>query len=196
MLNIAGFYPLSTCLGPGSRAMLWLQGCRQKCPGCITPDMQSLEDKEWIDIKILAELIGNVRGIEGITVMGGEPMLQLTSLMMFFSLIKEKYDLGIMLYTGYYKKELLEKKEKDVNRLLSNVDILIDGPYIRELDFSQKWRGSENQNIWFLSERYDNWRWVKKSKIRDLDIKIDSNGNYLVMGIPDKNADHNVSHTI
>lgn len=183
MLNIAGFYPSSTCLGPGNRAMIWLQGCLQECSGCINPEMKPLENKEWISVSDIAELIGKIQNIEGITVMGGEPMLQLPALTSFLSIIKKRYNLGIMLFTGYYKNDLIDMEEKDINAILQYIDILIDGPYIKELDFSQKWRGSENQNIYFLSNRYQSWQWVKKSRVRELDIKIDKNGDYLVLGI-------------
>jgi len=189
MLNIAGFYPSSTCLGPGNRAMIWLQGCLQKCPGCITPEMQPLENKEWVSVSNMAELIGKIQGIDGVTVMGGEPMLQVLALTSFFSLIKNEYDLGIMMFTGYYKNELMNMGGDSVNELFSHIDILIDGPYIKKLDFSQKWRGSENQNMYFLSNRYEHWKWVKENRIRDLNVKIDKNGNYLVLGIPTSSRD-------
>lgn len=183
-LNVAGFFPAATCLGPGLRSMLWLQGCLKNCPGCITPEMRSVEVLEWVDVKDLAWLIGHTEGVDGVTVMGGEPMLQTPALSQLFYLLKEDYRLSTMVYTGYTMEQLLAVDPNMVGDLCAHTDILVDGPYIKALDHSQKWRGSENQRIYFLSDEYARWKWVRQERKRDVEVHVDSSGRFLLLGIP------------
>jgi anaerobic ribonucleoside-triphosphate reductase activating protein len=46
-------------------------------------------------------------------------------------------------------KDLLQSNNKNIQSILNDIDILIDGPFIEELkDLSLKLRGSSNQIIW------------------------------------------------
>ena len=43
----------------------------------------------------------------------------------------------------------------NVNRLLANLDILVDGPFIHEeLDAERDWIGSKNQKVYFFTDFY------------------------------------------
>ena len=45
---------------------------------------------------------------------------------------------------------------KSVDELLSNIDLIVDGPYLQELyDNERDWIGSKNQNIHFLTQAYE-----------------------------------------
>lgn len=138
----------------------------------------------WIRIEELAASVGTIQGIEGITLVGGEPMLQTEGVAKLFDILRREYGLTTMLYTGYTLDYLIKAPRKAFSKVLALTDILVDGPYIKELDNSQKWRGSENQTIHFLSSRYKDWQWVMNSKERDIEIHLDDKGNYLVLGIP------------
>ena len=89
--------------------------------------------------------------------MGGEPLcpenLELTT--MLINYVKEKSkDTIIYLWTGYLYEELLEKNNKDLNYIFSQIDYLIDGPYIDSLrDITLKMRGSSNQRIIYLKNK-------------------------------------------
>ncbi len=185
-INLAGIYPSASCLGPGDRCILWVQGCLLNCPGCITPEMQALEDRTWVKVNDLVDGIGRIVGIEGVTVVGGEPVLQAAALRALFQGLHEKYDIGTMLYTGYVLADLLDAQDDGIKGLLLHTDLMVDGPYIEAQDFSQKWRGSENQRFHFLTDRYGEWEWVKGKKERDVEIHVDEKGNYLALGIPPK----------
>ena len=37
---------------------------------------------------------------------------------------------------------------------LKKIDLLIDGEYIRELDDGKSLRGSSNQRVWILTDKY------------------------------------------
>lgn len=92
---------------------------------------------------------------DGITISGGEPFLQAAELA---DMLRKVADLsgekpGVIIYTGYTLEEL--ETLPGAQELLALTDILIDGPYIRELDDGKSLRGSSNQRVHFLSDRYD-----------------------------------------
>ena len=63
--------------GPGIRYMLFLQGCNLRCKSCSNPDTWSYKDGEMTSSKQVIANISKYRNyIEGITVSGGEPLLQ------------------------------------------------------------------------------------------------------------------------
>src|SRR5207244_8417647 len=68
--------PCTEAEGPGRRFALWFQGCPLRCPGCCNPEMLPFAGGQAI---ALAELLEQIRrsareeGIEGITLLGGEP---------------------------------------------------------------------------------------------------------------------------
>jgi pyruvate formate lyase activating enzyme len=68
--------------GPGIRFMLYLSGCPLRCQYCQNPDMWTLRNGRRVtvgrmldEVAKYARFINTVRG--GITVSGGEPMLQI-----------------------------------------------------------------------------------------------------------------------
>lgn len=143
-----------TVLGPGKRAAIWVQGCLNSCQGCISPDARDMNGGEIETIDDIARWICNRDGIEGITISGGEPMLQAEALVELIREVKRSSDLGIVCYTGFIYENLLRKGKVVQKLLLQNVDMLIDGPYISEQHADLLWRGSSNQRLIPLSDRY------------------------------------------
>ena len=80
--------------GPGVRFVLFLQGCRMRCRYCHNPDSWKLdagEEKTAQEILDFALRYKSYWGKDGgITVSGGEPLLQLDFLIEFFKLCKEQ----------------------------------------------------------------------------------------------------------
>ncbi len=140
-----------TTLGPGRRFCLWVQGCRQRCPGCISPMSQEEDGGRLIPANALAVEIA-LSGMEGLTISGGEPFLQAAALADMIDMIHARRDMGVIVYTGYTLERLREDPE--AQPLLERTDLLIDGPYIRELDDGRSLRGSSNQRALCLTERY------------------------------------------
>lgn len=89
---------------------------------------------------------------DGITISGGEPFLQAPALAELIGLVREREDLGVICYTGRTYEELRESIE--AQPLLEVIDLLIDGPYVLELDDGLPLRGSSNQRLVHLSGRY------------------------------------------
>lgn len=140
-----------TTLGPGSRFCLWVQGCRQRCPGCISPMSRAEDGGQLIPVSALAVEIA-LSGMDGLTVSGGEPFLQAEALADLIDRIRARRDMGVIVYTGYTIEHL--RQQPEARSLLERIDLLIDGPYIQALDDGRSLRGSSNQRVICLTERY------------------------------------------
>ena len=89
---------------------------------------------------------------EGITISGGEPFLQAQALCRLLHTVKRHRDMGVILYTGFLLEEIQQLESGP--ELLALCDLVIDGPYIQELDDSKSLRGSSNQRVIPLTDRY------------------------------------------
>lgn len=80
--------------GPGVRFVVFLQGCRMRCKFCHNPESWSIEKGESWTAEALFQRAYRYRTYwgkdGGITVCGGEPLLQVDFLIEFFQLAKEK----------------------------------------------------------------------------------------------------------
>lgn len=84
--------------GPGVRFVVFMQGCRMRCKYCHNPETWELEGGQiWTAEDLFARAYRYkpywMRGNKlngGITVSGGEPLLQMDFLIEFFKLAKEK----------------------------------------------------------------------------------------------------------
>lgn len=180
-LNIGAIQERSVVNGPGERFVLWLQGCVIKCPGCINPEFQPLVKKLVLRIDEVFEKIRKIKGIEGVTFTGGEPMLQAKALALLSEKLK-KLGLTIMCYTGYTLEKLKSFNNYWIDKLLSNLDILIDGPFILEKKASLRWRGSSNQKVYFLTPVYKHLESVVNSPVKEVEFIMSGKG-FSVTGI-------------
>ena len=156
-LNLADVRPCTQAEGPGKRFAVWCQGCAFRCAGCCNPHMQEFRKKHIVatdDLITLIEKSAEKYDLEGVTLLGGEPFLQAEG----FAEIAEwckKHDLSVLTFTGFLLNDLLAMNDPNVNRVLKNCDILVDGPFIQEqIDSKRDWVGSKNQVVHFLSDRY------------------------------------------
>ncbi|MBR0281856.1 MAG: radical SAM protein [Oscillibacter sp.] len=142
-------------LGPGERAVIWVHGCCFSCPGCIGERYRSGPAKETDSREMASWFLA--QGTGELTISGGEPMLQAEALSEMLEQIRKERECGVIVYTGFVYETLLEKAERDtaLKSFLNGIDLLIDGPYIRELDENQPYRGSGNQRLLTLSPRYE-----------------------------------------
>ena len=141
--------------GNGCRTTLWAAGCNHHCPGCHNSwTWDYNQGKNWVDIK--DRLYKNLSKpyIKGLTLSGGDPLDQspddLEDLIYILSTIRKDFpDKDIWLYTGYVYEDLNDLQRK----VLENVDVLIDGPYIQEQrDITLPFRGSKNQRILYMKD--------------------------------------------
>jgi pyruvate formate lyase activating enzyme len=80
--------------GPGIRTVIFLQGCKLRCLYCHNPDTWALTGRgEEMDIPALLEKLSQFKPFMkssqgGVTVSGGEPLLQKKFLLAFFKVLK------------------------------------------------------------------------------------------------------------
>jgi len=183
-LRISQLAESTRVLGPGDRAVIWVHGCCFQCPGCLAQlykegPFQSYTPRQLADWFLQTNA-------QGLTVSGGEPMLQAGALAQVIRLIRQDRPVGVIVYTGFVYEQLLEKNDPDIRALLEQVDVLIDGPYIRELDDGIPYRGSSNQRILALTDRYREELDTYYLKTVGRKIEIDANTKRTMMvGIPD-----------
>ena len=184
LLQVDRIQEKTRALGPGCRAVVWFHGCSRGCPGCVAAEMNSRNDFETCPPLQLAERICSIEGIEGVTLSGGEPMEQPTeALAEFLQLVQVRTGLSIMLYTGYLLDELKQMPGKP--EILNMLDILVDGPYMQDLDHGELWRGSSNQTIHMLTNRYASLEdELSMCKGRPMEFDILQSGDLRFTGIP------------
>ncbi len=144
--------------GPGRRFAIWVQGCPLRCPGCCNPEMLRFEGGERVEAQDLAARVLSTPGIEGLSLLGGEPFAQAEAAAELAEAVRAG-GLSVMVYSGFTLAELEDKKrrgEPGVGALLAACDLLVDGRYERDRpERRRRWIGSENQVLHFLSDRYD-----------------------------------------
>jgi anaerobic ribonucleoside-triphosphate reductase activating protein len=152
-INIHSIIPRSEINGPGSRMVIFFQGCGARCQDCFNPETQvfkvvSLYRAEEIFNKHLDE------GIEGITVSGGEPFMQAAELHELLKTAKNDYGLTTVVYTGFTYDEL--SAIDGMEEIFDFIDVLIDGRYDRKhKERTLLARGSTNQKFHFFTKRYN-----------------------------------------
>jgi pyruvate formate lyase activating enzyme len=93
-LNVHSIESFGTHDGPGIRMVVFLQGCNLKCLYCHNPDTISSQGGTTYDIDKLVERAVNMKPyfgkLGGVTVSGGEPLLQHKGLIPFFKKLKQE----------------------------------------------------------------------------------------------------------
>lgn len=144
-IRISGINKESLVDGPGIRYVIFAQGCKHNCKGCHNPSTHDFNGGEEVDINDILNDILSKKHIDGVTFSGGDPFYQAKE---FGALAKELHEnnINIISYTGFIYENIIDKK--DMRKLLDNIDILIDGPFISEKKTLKKvFRGSENQRV-------------------------------------------------
>ncbi|MEP6670260.1 MAG: 4Fe-4S single cluster domain-containing protein [Chthoniobacter sp.] len=183
VLRVARKTTACSVLGPGKRAVIWVQGCSLGCPGCVAPETHSTVGGEIIGVTDLAnELIA--LPIDGVTISGGEPMEQAAPLNALIDSVRARCDMSFMAYSGYTIEHLQQRGNADQKAMLARLDILVDGPYVRSRHTRKRWRGSDNQTVHFLSPRHRNLSNTIEDEGDWIDVEVTSSGTLLWMGIP------------
>jgi anaerobic ribonucleoside-triphosphate reductase activating protein len=156
LLSVAQIVPCTEAEGPGRRFALWFQGCPLRCPGCCNPEMLPFAGGLRLGVaEVLAQLdAATALGVEGITLLGGEPLAHAAGAAALARAARQR-TLTVMVFSGYTLEEAQGLPDPAVRDLLAHTDILVDGPYVRELpETRRRWIGSANQRIHFLTDHY------------------------------------------
>ncbi len=179
-MNIAHIEEHSFIYGPGCRFVIWVQGCSIRCKGCWNQEMWSFKPKICLSVEeIFSQIKKEKDDIEGITLLGGEPLDQYLDVDSLFARCQE-IGLTTMLFTGY---EMYEIHQKNMSSILEKTDILITGRYEQsKRTLQHQWIGSTNQEIHFLTERYANFNTQNNNYV---EITINESGQITLLGFPE-----------
>lgn len=161
-LNYAEIKSCDIANGPGVRVSLFVSGCTHRCKGCFNEMAWDFSYGQPFTEEVQEHVIRMLEPdyIRGLTLLGGEPMepANQEGLLPFLYRVKRMYPKkDIWCYTGYlYEEDLLGRmcgRIPQTERLLSLIDVLVDGPFVQELkDISLQFCGSGNQRLIDLRE--------------------------------------------
>lgn len=175
-LNIMGYIDESKVNGPGCRGVVWVQGCTKGCSGCFNPDSWFFDVNQLISIEELANKILNNPQNTGVTFSGGEPFLQAPALAELAKILKYR-GLNILSFSGFTLVELQSKNAPvGAQELLSQLDVLIDGPFIETLAIHSPYSlvSSSNQRVRVFNPGLKNQlNWTKNH----LEIHVSKDGS-------------------
>lgn len=181
LLNIAALTPATEALGPGRRFALWVQGCPFRCKGCLSPQWIPFTKANILDIEPLARQIVLQEGLDGISISGGEPMVQAGELADLLALVQaERPTFSVIVFSGFRIEQL---HWPAAQRLLSVTDLLVDGLFQQKRNDGRGLRGSSNQRFHFLTERLLPFREAIAGERQSLEYQIQPDG-VLQVGIP------------
>jgi len=156
---------------------IWFQGCDIGCRGCCNPELQPFVARHIVaqsQILDIARRSKEEYGVEGVTLIGGEPTLQ-SSLDLLARGLKDM-GLGIILFTGRNFEDLEDS-------LTSCLDLVIDGRFVmEERDHERNLIGSKNQRIIEVSDRYhDCLDWFTTTRPDYIEIDV-QDGTFITNG--------------
>ena len=183
--RIHAFEPRSRANGPGARFVVWFQGCTLGCRGCFNPTTHDAAGGRTMPID---ELVGELTraatsssaatpAIDGLSLSGGEPLQQPDAAR---ALLDAARALGLttLAFSGYTIDEIRELPGgPDV---LARLDVLIDGRYLARERLATGLRGSANQRIQLLTDRYAR-RDVEHTPVAE--IRIGPTGDIVLTGV-------------
>jgi pyruvate formate lyase activating enzyme len=93
-LRVHSIETFGTHDGPGIRLVIFVQGCQFKCLYCANPDTIAIQGGEEIPLEDLVQRAKNEKSYfgkkGGVTISGGEPLLQRNTLLAFFQRLHEE----------------------------------------------------------------------------------------------------------
>lgn len=144
--------------GPGVRFLVFLQGCNMRCKYCHNPDTWKLPGDDYDNLKTPEELLKQAKRYKsywgktgGITVSGGEALLQIDFLIEFFKLAKQNQIHTTLDTAGNPFTREPEFFDK-FNELLKYTDLfMLDIKHIDDEEH-KKLTGFTNKNILDMAE--------------------------------------------
>ena len=130
--------------GPGFRTSIYCAGCRHHCEGCHNPQSWDFSGGQAMTTDEIMRII-EADPYANVTFSGGDPMYQAAGFAELAQTIHQRTQKDIWCYTGFTFESLIQDDQRE---LLSHIDVLVDGPFIRALhDPDLLFRGSSNQRL-------------------------------------------------
>ncbi|MCD9152793.1 4Fe-4S single cluster domain-containing protein [Aeromicrobium duanguangcaii] len=173
-----------TSLGPGRRLGLWVQGCTIGCAGCASTDTWEAAGGVVRPVEqLVPELADRLdqHELSGLTISGGEPLQQATSLTALLTRMRRIGALesrDVLLFTGY----AWSRAQRIGPRVLDLVDAVVSGPYVASRPGDGNLLASGNQEMTLLTD-LARTRFARPDTRR---IQVgQSSGNLVMAGLPD-----------
>lgn len=154
MEKYAGLITNDFANGVGTCVSFWTQGCPHRCVGCHNPETWDFNGGKDLPVDIRGQIIKAICAnniIRNFSVLGGEPLCEqnLNEVDKIITSVRIAYpQIKIFVWTGYILEDLIQQNDTRINHILSQIDVLIDGPFIeKERDITLELRGSKNQRI-------------------------------------------------
>lgn len=159
MANYSEIKRFDAANGEGVRTTIFFTGCEFKCKGCFNSNIWDFDKGKRFNSNVYEnEIKPTMRYyISGISILGGEPLhsKNISAVAALVRWFKNDFpNKNIWLWTGYTYEELMAQlagnrvRAKNVEEVLNNIDILIDGQFVEEQrDLTLAWRGSRNQRV-------------------------------------------------
>lgn len=185
-IQIYGTAPGSIVDGPGIRYGIFFQGCSHHCPDCHNPKSQPHSGGRQMTVQQILDEFDVQDSCAGVTLSGGEPFEQAEAAAELAQAFKEK-GTNVWVYSGYLFDDLIaiaggqntEGETKYCNKdhaqgvlkLLNNIDVLVDGPFIKEKkSYDALFRGSTNQRLIDIPKTLESGQiveWKQEFKVPD-----------------------------
>lgn len=165
--RIHSFQSLGTVDGPGVRCVVFMQGCPLRCACCHNPDTWDISAGEVTEVDELVKKTERFKSYiakGGVTVSGGEPLMQAKFVTEFFKKLKL---MGI--HTALDTSGCVWNS--DVEELLNYTDlVLLDYKYANPRDYLQYTKCEQNSVERFLQEleKRNVAAWLRRVIIPDL----------------------------
>ena len=180
MINISHIEKENYVNGNGCRYVIWVQGCNFKCDDCWNKNTWDSNIKNIRNVTEMFNEILESDTINGVTFTGGEPLLQAEELLILATLIKDKTDLGIHIFTGF---ELSENRTEIQNKLIKLADTIVFGRFNKKLPYN-------NQIV--INQTSDKWSYNNS----DIEIDINDELELLFTGYPTDNLIQRIKECI
>lgn len=151
-MNFDRYYTCDLVNGEGVRVTLFVTGCAHACPGCHNRAIWNRRAGQPFTAAVRDRVLDLCETHDGLSLSGGDPLLPANRAAVadLCRRFKSRYPFkDIWMWTGY--------RYEDVRDLawLRDVDVLIDGRYLRDQPTVEPWRGSGNQRL------------IRLAKVRD-----------------------------
>jgi anaerobic ribonucleoside-triphosphate reductase activating protein len=176
-------FPVTT-LGPGRRIGIWFQGCSIRCPGCISMDTWAQGRGITTIDEVFNAIARWIPVADGITISGGEPFDQPKALFELLKRLRLLTEADVLVFTGHPWTKVGEILDASPGL----IDALVTGPFDLNRNQTLALRGSDNQELHFLTAmgraRFASFQRPITEVERTLDIMFDDRGDVWFAGIP------------
>jgi anaerobic ribonucleoside-triphosphate reductase activating protein len=170
--------PRSRANGPGTRFVIWMQGCTLGCAGCFNPGTHAPQvGGELVEVAALLDEVAATRGIDGLTLSGGEPLQQAPAALELL-LGARRLGLSTLAFSGYRIDEI--RAQALGPAVLAHLDVLVDGRYVAGDRVGAGLRGSANQQIHVLGRRHTR---AEVEATPTAEIRIARDGSVVLTGV-------------